>query len=293
MLLLDTVYNGDCLDVIKTNIDSESIDLIYLDPPFNTNINYNASKGSLASGAMFKDTWSFKDLDIEWIETIRSRYHKLYRVICAAMSDEDKSYLYYISIRILEMWRILKHTGSIYLHCDSKMSHYLKLVMDAIFGKNNFINEIIWCYRTGGASKKHWARKHDVILMFRKSKNIFFNPIKEKSYLSYRYGFKNVNIFEDENGFYTKINCRDWWTIEALRGNQPESLGYPTQKPVKLLARIVEASCPKNGIVMDPFCGSGTTLMACKNFGIKFIGIDMSLDACNIASKRLNIGLEV
>ena len=278
-MLLDTVYNGDCLNIIKDNIDSESIDLIYLDPPFNTNINHNASKGSLASGAMFKDQWSFDDINIEWIETIKARYHKLHCVICATMSNEDKSYLYYMSIRILEMKRILKPNGSIYLHCDSKMSHYLKLVMDAIFEKQNFTNEIIWHYGLGGSSKRTFSRKHDIILFYTKSSQYFFD--KPQTYAT-------------SNRLKGKLKGMSdvWIDIPSLNNLAKERTGYPTQKPIELLNRIVCSSCPKNGIVMDPFCGSGTTLMACKNLGIKFIGIDMSLDACNIASKRLNIGLE-
>ena len=132
-------------------MNTASVDLIYLDPPFNSKTNYAAPIGSMAAGAAFKDTWTLTDLDAEWINLIESKHPDLWRVLLAAMRDSDKSYLVYMAVRLLEMRRLLKPTGSIYLHCDPTMSHYLKLLMDAVFGHQNFRNEIIWCYSpTGG-----------------------------------------------------------------------------------------------------------------------------------------------
>jgi len=198
------------------------------------------------------------------------------------------AYLSYMANRLLECHRVLKSTGSIYLHCDPTMSHSLKLVMDAVFGRNMFLNEIVWAYRTGGVSKKWFGRKHDVILFFRKSKDFFFKPLKEKSYLTHSYGFKNIRIEEDENGLFRWTYCRDWWQIEALRGNHAESQGYPTQKPVALLDRIIQASCPPDGVVMDPFCGCGTTIEAAQILGRSWIGIDVCVNACKVIERRIS-----
>ena len=144
-----SVFTGDNLPIMR-GMNSESVDLIYLDPPFNSKTNYAAPIGSEAAGAEFKDTWTLSDLDIAWLDLIETRHPALNRVIQAAMTKSDKSYLVYMAIRLLELHRILKPTGSIYLHCDPTMSHYLKLVMDAIFGRKNLKNEIVWCYKSGG-----------------------------------------------------------------------------------------------------------------------------------------------
>ncbi len=144
-----TIWTRDCLDILR-GMNSECVDLIYLDPPFNSNANYAAPIGSQAAGAAFKDTWSLSDVDAEWVNLIEAKYPALQRVLLAAMSDSDKSYLVYMAARLLEMRRVLKPTGSIYLHCDPTMSHYLKLLMDAVFGRRSFRNEIIWAYRGGG-----------------------------------------------------------------------------------------------------------------------------------------------
>ena len=132
-----TIWTGDNLPILR-GMNSESVDLIYLDPPFNSKANYAAPIGSKAAGAAFKDTWTLSDVDAEWINLIEAKHPALYRVLLAAMSSSDKSYLAYMAARLLEMRRVLKPTGSIYLHCDPTMSHYLKLVMDAIFGRRNF-----------------------------------------------------------------------------------------------------------------------------------------------------------
>ena len=128
-----TIWTGDCLDIMR-GMNSASVDLVYLDPPFNSKANYAAPIGSKAAGAAFKDTWTLSDVDVEWINLIEAKHPGLYRVLLAAMTASDKSYLAYMAARILELHRVLKPTGSIYLHCDPTMSHYLKLVMDAVFG---------------------------------------------------------------------------------------------------------------------------------------------------------------
>ncbi|MXZ55175.1 MAG: hypothetical protein F4227_08085 [Gammaproteobacteria bacterium] len=146
-----TIWTGDNLPIMR-GMNSESVDLIYLDPPFNSKANYAAPIGSKAAGAAFKDTWTLQEVDIAWLDLIEAKHGKLHRVIQAAMGRSDKSYLIYMAVRLLEMHRILKPTGSIYLHCDPTMSHYLKLVLDAIFGRKNFRNEVILGYRTQGVA---------------------------------------------------------------------------------------------------------------------------------------------
>ena len=160
-----TVWTADCLDVLR-GMNSESVDLVYLDPPFNSNANYAAPVGSKAAGAAFRDTWSLSDVDVEWINLVEAKHPALHRVLLAAMTDGDKSYLAYMAVRLLELRRVLSPAGSIYLHCDPTMSHYLKLLMDAVFGRRAFRNEIIWCYRKWSVGTRQFVRNHDVILFF-------------------------------------------------------------------------------------------------------------------------------
>ena len=171
-----SVFTGDNLPIMR-GMNSESVDLIYLDPPFNSKTNYAAPIGSKAAGAEFKDTWTLSEIDIAWLDLIDTRHPALNRVIQAAMTNSDKSYLIYMAVRLLELHRILKPTGSVYLHCDPTMSHYLKLVMDAIFGNQNFRNEIIWHYRRWTGKAKRFQRLHDVILFYTNSDEHKFNNL--------------------------------------------------------------------------------------------------------------------
>ncbi len=177
------MWTGDNLPIMRT-MNSESVDLIYLDPPFNSKQDYAAPIGSKAAGAEFKDTWSLSDLEIEWLDLIENKQPKLHRVIDATMTDSDKAYLIYMAVRLLEMKRILKETGSIYLHRDPTMSHWLfKLMIDSIFGHKNFRNEIVWHYRGGGVSKKRFGRRHDIILFYSKGERWNFNADSVKDTL--------------------------------------------------------------------------------------------------------------
>ena len=238
-----TIWTADNLHVMR-GMNSESIDLIYLDPPFNSKRNYAAPIGSKAAGAEFKDTWTLDDVDVEWVNLIGQKHPALHRVLLAAMTNSDKSYLAYMAVRILEMRRILKSTGSIYLHCDPTMSHYLKLVMDAIFGKKNFRNEIVWCYSGGGVPRKDFPRKHDVILRYGKSERLVFNaerkPYKENTQAVGKHSTLSGGADIDlERG--TPVT--DWWSdIKTVTGWSPENEFYPTQKPLALLERIIKSS---------------------------------------------------
>lgn len=159
-----TSWTGDNLHIMR-GMNSESVDLIYLDPPFNSDKNYAAPIGSEAAGAEFKDTWTLNEIDIEWLDLIKAKYPALNRVIHAAMTDSDKSYMIYMAPRLIEMHRILKSMGSIYLHCDPTMSHYLKLMMDAIFGRKIFQSEITW-KRTFAHGDRVFANVSDIILFY-------------------------------------------------------------------------------------------------------------------------------
>ena len=169
-----TIFTGDNLPIMR-GMNSASVDLIYLDPPFNSNANYAAPIGSEAAGAEFKDTWTLNDVDVAWLDLIETKHPALNRVIHAAMTDSDKSYLIYMAVRLLEMHRILKPTGSIYLHCDPTMSHYLKLVMDAVFGKANFRNEVVWKRTSTKSLAKRYAVNTDRILYYIKSNGATWN----------------------------------------------------------------------------------------------------------------------
>ena len=176
-----TIWTGDNLPIMR-GMNSESVDLIYLDPPFNSNANYAAPIGSEAAGAAFKDTWTLSDIDAEWINLMEGRHPALWRVLLAAMTQSDKSYLAYMAVRLLELRRILKPIGSIYLHCDPTMSHYLKLVMDAVFGRRQFRNEIIWAYRKWSVAAGQFARNHDVVLFYAREGatfNVQYIPVSE------------------------------------------------------------------------------------------------------------------
>ncbi|MDE2848104.1 MAG: site-specific DNA-methyltransferase, partial [Gemmatimonadota bacterium] len=162
----ETMWTGDNLPILR-GMNSESIDLIYLDPPFNSKTNYAAPIGSKAAGAEFKDTWTLRDIDLAWLLDFEKNHPKITRFVHAVDSDSDKSYLIYMAPRLLEMRRLLKPTGSIYVHCDPTMSHYLKLILDLIFGRTNFRNEIVWCYTgPGSPGMRQFNRKHDTILWF-------------------------------------------------------------------------------------------------------------------------------
>ena len=169
------IWTGDNLDIMR-GMNSATVDLIYLDPPFNSKANYAAPIGSKAAGAAFKDTWTLRDVDAEWVNLMEAKHPALHRVLLAAMTNSDKSYLAYMAVRLLEMHRILKPTGSIYLHCDPTMSHYLKLVMDAVFGRKAFRNEIVWSYHRWTGATKHFQRMHDVIFLFAPVRKIAISP---------------------------------------------------------------------------------------------------------------------
>jgi len=324
-----TIFTGDNLNILR-GMDDESIDLIYLDPPFNSNRKYSAPVGSKAADAEFVDAWTLDSLDAASQELWGNRDYPLNKLVDAVGcigGMGDKSYLIYMALRLLEMHRVLKSTGSLFLHCDQTMSHSLKLVLDAIFGKKNYTNEIVWHYRTyQGKVNTYYPKKHDTILWYQKNKSLenFFE-------LEYLDNYKETvdyerweKYFDRGNkilyGSHPKTDSRftaylDRWIKE--NGRQPipgeiiyeckgyvvddvwsdkpaldpkdkkERVGYPTQKPISLLKRIIKATCPKTGIVLDPFCGCATTCVAAERTHRNWIGIDISDQAADLVKKRL------
>ena len=285
-----TLFHGDNLRFLRA-LNSESVDLIATDPPFNKGRDFHATPDSLAAGAKFQDRWSWeRDVHEEWTDQITDDHPRLMEAIESARyahSDGMGAFMCFMAVRLLAMHRVLKPTGSIYLHCDPTASHYLKAVMDAIFGWRMFLNEVLWLYKTGGTSKRWFGRKHDNILLYAKSRQYQFNPLREKSYLSHKYGFSNVKILQDDKGFYTLVGMRDYWDIPALRGNQPEAVGFPTQKPVALYERMLLASSHEGDIVLDPFCGCATTLVAAERLNRQWVGMDIWDGAHEVVVDRL------
>ena len=313
-----TIFTGDNLPILR-GMNSESVDLIYLDPPFNSNANYAAPIGSEAAGAEFKDTWTLSDVDNAWLDLIEAKYPQLNHVIHAAMSNSDKSYLIYMAVRLLEMHRILKQTGIMYLHCDPTMSHYLKLLLDAVFDRKNFRNEIVWHYEKWTNAAKYFQRNHDVLLMYSVSDKYVFNKQhgelteRQKQLIKTGYntgsssGKKIVRVYDPENP-KVKANIPKWieegrtiyevteqngkavsdvWQIAVLNGQAKERTGYPTQKPVALLDRVIKASLDKDGVVLDPFCGCATTCVAAERLQKEWIGIDISPKAAELVVDRI------
>ena len=286
-----TLYHGDNLDFLR-GMNSETVHLIATDPPFNKNRDFHATPDSLARGARFEDRWRWdRDVQEEWIDAIKDDWAGVWSVAQSARvsyGDDMAAFLCWLGVRLLEMRRVLRNDGSIYLHIDHTAHAYVKTLMDAIFGKKNFRNEIVWFYKTGGVSKNWFGRKHDTILFYTKSDDYKFSQQREKSYLSHKYGFSNVDIQEDDQGYFTMVGMRDVWDIPALRGNQPEAKGYPTQKPLALYERFIKSSSREGDIVLDPFCGCATTPIAAERLGRRWIGMDIWDGAYQMVLDRLS-----
>ena len=291
-----TIFCHDNLDVLR-GINSDCIDLIYLDPPFNKKKEFTAPIGSSAEGASFIDIFKEEDVKEDWLDEIKEDHYTVHDLLCAIRTIEGRTsynfcYLAYMAIRLMECHRVLKDTGSLYLHCDQTMSHSLKLLLDCIFGEKNFQNEIIWHYTGGGRAKSYFSRKHDSILCYAKSSRAIFNidavrqPYKETS------GFAKSGITAKSGKKYhpnplgTPID--DVWDIPIINPLSKERTGYPTQKPLVLLERIIAASCPEGGIVLDPFCGCATTCVAAEKMERRWVGVDVSIKAYELVQKRMD-----
>ena len=310
------LFYGDNLEVLRKYIKDESIDLCYIDPPFNSKRTYNQIYNNIggsedrAQAQAFIDTWTWDDDAIHGFEEITTNPHgrftnksiQLIEGLERVLGKGDLlSYLIHITLRVTEINRVLKPTGSFYLHCDPTASHYLKIVLDAIFvanKKGDIQNEIIWHYRrwTGKAAK--FQELHDTVFFYTKSNKYTFNV----QYTHYTDGSKSrkeqgvLHRFKrgeepylvsdgeiDERG----VRDNDVWQIPFIAPSAKERLGYPTQKPESLLEKIIKASSNKGDIVLDAYCGCGTTVAVAEKLGRKWIGIDITYQSISLILKRL------
>jgi adenine specific DNA methylase Mod len=359
---VNQLYYGDNLQILRDHIKDESVDLIYLDPPFNSNSNYNvlfrspAGEKSHAQIEAFEDTWHWTgEAEQAFDDVMRSGNTdaaELLRAMRAFLKENDMmAYLAMMAVRLLELYRVLKSTGSLYLHCDPTASHYLKVLLDAIFGAECFQNEIIWkrshAHSDGRQGAKHFGRVSDTILFYVKSEGspftVQFTPY-DQSYVERdyrrldadgrRYRLDNIqgpggaakgNPFYEVMGVsrhwrYSKEKMEDlirqgriiqtspgtvpqykryldempgvplqniWTDMPGINNRSDELLGYPTQKPVALLERIIQASSSEGDLVLDPFCGCGTTIHAAQKLNRQWIGIDITNLAISLIEKRL------
>jgi len=280
---MNTFYHGDCKLVMEHDIEPESIDLIYLDPPFFTG---KVQRGTAkwhpeAMEFTFEDSRRFWG-DTEKIRAMRTKAPEWLTHIAEKRPD-FASYLFYVMERLKLCKKVLRQTGSIYLHCDYRASHYLKMVMDEILGGGNFRNEIAWCYSGPTRASHYYPRKHDAIHFYTKSEQFTFN-IQRVPYAA------GLSVGGNNSWAGAPVNkqeyldrgkaCEDWWAdLPALQRNEKERVGYPTQKPVKLLERIILASSNEGDVVLDPFCGCGTTILAAQKLNRRWIGIDINRTA--------------
>jgi DNA modification methylase len=317
---MNTLYYGDNLEVLREHIKDESVDLIYLDPPFNSKATYNvlfAEKDGSQSAAQiqaFEDTWTWDQKAAETFQEVVENGGDAAQALLAFrkfLGDKNDmlAYLTMMAPRLIELRRVLKSSGSIYLHCDPTASHYLKMLMDAIFFGKNFLNEIIWDYGPKATQRDiSFQRKHDIILFYAKDigKHIFNSPLQEYSDASLaerssRYDNKDEKgIFRwttrrgvDGSKHRAKVYLKsgvvmtDVWKLPIINATAKERLGYPTQKPEALLERIIEASSMPGDIVLDPFCGCGTTISVAEQLKRNWIGIDITHLAINLIKRRI------
>jgi len=265
---MNQILFGDNLEIIR-KIPSESIDLIYIDPPFNTmkiqKRDYHKTSQDSAGNHKGYNGKQYKR------ELLASRQ----------FNDSFDDFIEFIRPRIIEAHRILKPNGSFYFHIDYREVHYCKVMIDEIFGRNNFLNEIIWSYDYGARSKTKWSAKHDNILFYAKDVNNYvwnFDTMDRIPYMA-------PGLVGPEKAARGKTPTDVWWhTIVPTNGK--EKVGYPTQKPLGIIRRIVKASCPDNGTVLDFFAGSGTTGMAALLENRKFILIDQNQQAIDVMKER-------
>ncbi|OKH40879.1 site-specific DNA-methyltransferase [[Phormidium ambiguum] IAM M-71] len=352
---MNRLYYGDNLDVLRDSIASESIDLIYLDPPFNSSADYNVIFGGRKQGSTshaqitaFEDTWHWNDESSRTLNELFQKNGELAEVIdllIRRLGHNDLSaYLVMMAARLVEMHRVLKPTGSLYLHCDPTASHYLKIILDLIFGARNFRNEITWKRTSAHNDPKKYGANTDIILYYVKSDQYCWNQIYLAHEEKYKARFRNVDPdgrrWTDDNltakglsgGGYTyeykgvtslwrcpietmeRLDSEGrlhftkaggirlkryldetigtplqalWDDIPPINSQAKERLGYPTQKPVALLERIIQASSNHDDIILDPFCGCGTALHAAQKLNRQWIGIDITHLAIALIESRL------
>ena len=345
-----TIWTGDNLHILR-GLNSDSFDLIYLDPPFNSNQDYAAPVGSKAAGAAFKDTWTLSDLDVAWIGIIAEDEPSVANAIKTAGIVSGKSmqsYLTMMAVRLLEMRRVLKDTGSIYLHCDTTASHYLKILLDAIFGRTTFRGDITWRrINAKGLAFKGYPRNADSLLYYSKGEGFIWNrtflphdpayiakayrhtepetgrkyrldnlanPNKNRPNLTYEFlgvtrvwrwtqvrmqkAYESGLIVQTKEGGVPALKRyldeqkgtpvdTIWDDIGPIQSKSQERTGFPTQKPLALLDRIIKASSNEGDWVLDPFCGCATACVSAEMLGRKWVGIDVSPKTVELVNARL------
>lgn len=295
---VNRIYLGDNLPIMRRHIEDESVDLIYLDPPFNSQATYSLSRNSAGEGQRlaFEDSWKWELESESAYRTITTCGPPGLAQLTTALGQilghgDGMAYLVMMAVRLMETHRILKPTGSLYLHCDPTSSHYLKLILDAIFGPELFQREIVW--RIGWVSgyktqAQNWIRNHDIILYYTKSGEFTFN----KEYIPYPPGYTRRDGSKPTG---KGIPLEDTWNCHRgdslhsimIMSFSAEKTGYPTQKPEALLRRIVGASSEPGDVVMDPFCGSGTAAVAAEALNRRWIVIDRNEETAPLIAKRL------
>ncbi len=313
------LYYGDNLEVLRRYVDDESVDLVYLDPPFNSAKDYNVlflehdGARSAAQVKAFKDTW-------EWDEAAARTYRELVEMggkLSEAMQafrlvlgeTDMLAYLSMMAPRLAELHRVMKPTASIYLHCDPVASHYLKILMDAVFRPANFRNEVIWRYRRWPTTARQFQKMHDVLLFYGKEPTAprTFNVLygyealaestirtygTKKQKADFSSGHRKPSVEEEES---KGPPLSDVWEVSIIPPSGKERLGYPTQKPEKLLERVVLASSLPGDVVLDPFCGCGTAVAVAHRLDRQWIGIDITHLAINLIKRRMKdaLGIDV
>ena len=301
------LYRGDNLDFLRA-FNSETIDLIATDPPFNKGRDFHATPDSLARNASFTDRWTWDDdVQTDWLWSLESNHPKVRELIDSTRfvyGDDLAAFLSWMGVRLLEMHRVLKPTGSLYLHCDPTASHYLKALLDAIFGKQNFRNEIVWYkgYR-GTPRRTRFQQEHDTIFLYSKGDSYTWNEIrgayKDASLARY-------NKVDEDGKKYALIKRRrtngdiyygrtypkgklqgDVFEIATLASTDNERTGYPTQKPLALYERIIKASSNEGDIVLDPFAGCATTTVAAQRLNRRWVAMDIWEGAHEIVLQRM------
>jgi site-specific DNA-methyltransferase (adenine-specific) len=323
---MNTLFVGDNLEVLARHVADASVDLVYLDPPFQSGKDYGlarrAQDADPAGGSVFTDTWRWCPLAESSYRRIVEKRDAVATTLAALRSilgaSDIMAYLAMMAPRLVELRRTLRPSGSLYLHCDPAASHYLKVLLDGVFGPGCFRNEIIWRYRRWPAKARRFQRMHDVLLFYTASDagSHTFNTLygyealatstlktfgTKRQRANFSSGHRKPGVEEAEtcgpplSDFWdepspppTQIPLSDAWEIGIIAAIGKERTGYPTQKPEALLERIVRASSREGDLVLDPFCGCGTTLSVADRFKRRWIGVDISPIAVDLAAKRLS-----
>jgi len=312
------IYYGDNLTILRQWVKEETVDLCYIDPPFNSERNYHhnypvGTEKDKIQVQVFKDRWQWDQRADEEFSEIIDNHSRILTAqtidLIAGLAKVLKkssllAYLVSMTLRIAEIHRVLKSSGSFYLHCDPAASHYLKLILDTIFCAQGgeFRNEIIWCYSGGGRPRTDFARKHDCIFRYTKSKQATFNAdeirvnyaLDPSKYTSPKSWGSHGSCEKSYSPHPLGKVPEDWWILSALNSQSKERLGYPTQKPEALLERIIKASSNEGDTVLDAYCGCGTTVAVAERLGRNWIGIDITYQSIVLILKRLEkLGIRV